>query len=286
MARFFQTLRQEVSVQGVGLHTGVHVTACLCPRRETGIVFVRRDQNDVAIQASWRSVTHTVHATTLEENGASVLTTEHLLAALWAMDITNCTIALDGPEVPILDGSANGWCELIHAAGITQVEATAAACSERPIYTLRQPVWVEDGAGSVLGLPHHELRVTVLAAFPQVEPQVADVVVDSDTFPAQLAPARTFTLEEWIEPLQAQGLIKGGSLENAIVLKQGEPSVPYRFTNELARHKALDVVGDIALLFAGEGGVLRAHFMATRAGHGLHRKWMEECVRQQALVRC
>jgi UDP-3-O-[3-hydroxymyristoyl] N-acetylglucosamine deacetylase len=244
-------------------------------------VFVRNDQGGTVVHASWRAVARTVHATTLEENGASVLTTEHLLAALWAMDVTNCTVELDGPEVPILDGSAQGWCELIREAGTVAVEPRA----ERPVYTLRHPVWIEDGGGSVLGLPHHELRVTVLAAFPGLEPQVADAAVNAATFAGELAPARTFTLEEWIEPLRAQGLIRGGSEENAIVLRQGTPSAPYRFENELARHKALDVVGDVALLFAGDGGTLQAHLIATRAGHGLHRQWMEECVRHEALVR-
>lgn len=281
MSRFCQTLRREASLQGVGLHTGELVTAHLSPRDEPGIVFVRRDLGGALLHASWRAVTKTVHATTLEENGASVLTTEHLLAALWAMDITNCTIELDGPEVPILDGSARGWCQLIRDAGTT----TAQPRTERPVYTLRHPVWVEEGNSSVLAVPHHELRVTVLAAFPGIDPQVADAVINSDNFAVDLAPARTFTLEEWIEPLRAQGLIRGGSVENAIVLKQGVPSTAYRFPNELARHKALDVVGDIALLFASDGGMLQAHFIAARAGHGLHRKWMAECMRGEALVR-
>jgi UDP-3-O-[3-hydroxymyristoyl] N-acetylglucosamine deacetylase len=266
----------------VGLHTGVSVRARLLPQSEPGIVFARTDQGGARIRASWSQVTRTVHATMLEENGVSVLTTEHLLASLWAMDVTNCTVELDGPEVPILDGSAEGWCDLIRRAGVVE----AAPRIERPVYTLDCPVWVEEGAGSVLALPHRELRVTVLAAFPGLEPQAADNVVDAERFPTELAPARTFTLEEWIEPLRAQGLIQGGSTDNALVLTRGVPSAPYRFENELARHKALDVVGDIALLFAGDGGLLRAHFIATRAGHGLHRKWMEECMRLDALVRC
>lgn len=282
MARFCRTLQQDASIAGVGLHTGVLVTAILHPRQERGIVFVRRDQGNACIHASWNAVSKTFHATTLEQDGISVLTTEHLLAALWAMDVTACTIELDGPEVPILDGSALGWCELIRGAGTIEVEPQI----ERPFYTLGQPVWIEEGAGAVLGLPHHELRITVLAAFPNIEPQVADVVVNSDNFAVDLAPARTFTMEEWIGPLRAQGLIQGGSVENALVIKGGIPSAPYRFANELARHKALDVVGDMALMFAGDAGVLRAHFVATRAGHGLHRKWMEECMRRKALVRC
>jgi len=281
MAKYCQTLRHDVHIQGVGLHSGTLVTVCLRPRAESGIVFVRVDEGHAAVHPSPAAVAQTVHATTLEENGVSVQTTEHLLAALWARGITNCSIEMSDSEVPILDGSAAGWCDAIDRAEFIE----AVPLVERPVYTLRHPVWVEENGASVLGLPHHELRVTALSAFPGLDAQVADTVVTAQSFPDEIAPARTFTMEEWIEPLRAQGLIRGGSEENAIVLRGGEPSVPYRFENELARHKALDVVGDIALLFAVDGGELQAHLIATRAGHGLHRKWMEECVRSGALAR-
>jgi len=298
-ALFLRTLGRDAHTIGVSLHSGRVVEACLRPRRQRGIVFVRTDLPGTSeISASLRCVTRTVHATTLAEGEAAVSTTEHLMAALWAMNITNCRIELDGPEVPILDGSARDWCQLIDDAGIVDVEGTveaegasaaAAGLAEtchRPRYTLREPVWVSDGKGSVLGLPHHELRLTVAVDYEvdYMAPQMVDLTVTSHAFRAELAPARTFTLGEWIEPLRAQGLIRGGSTENAVVLWRDAPSAPWRLENELARHKALDVVGDVALLFGANGGRLQAHLIAIRAGHGLHRQWMEECTQRGALT--
>ncbi|MDQ3814596.1 MAG: UDP-3-O-acyl-N-acetylglucosamine deacetylase [Armatimonadota bacterium] len=291
-ARRLRTLRQEAPITGVGLHSGQRVTARLRPSDRCGIIFVRIDLPEAPeVPASRRCVAHTVHATTLKQNGVTVSTTEHLMAALWAMDVTNCRIELDGPEVPILDGSAQGWCRLIEEAGVAEVPAqnTAIGSSgvQRPLYALREPVWVSEGKGSVLGLPHTEFRLTVAVDYDiaYIGPQMVDVLVTPANFVEELAPARTFTVAKWIEPLRAQGLIRGGSTENAVILWPDAPSVPWRMENELARHKALDVVGDVALLFGDDGGALRAHLIAIRAGHGLHLAWMEECVRRNALIR-
>jgi UDP-3-O-[3-hydroxymyristoyl] N-acetylglucosamine deacetylase len=300
--RNFQTLRDVAQTSGIGLHSGEMVTARLLPRRETGIVFVRRDLPSApAVVAASRNVTHTTHATVIGQGDAAVSTTEHLLAALWAMGVTNCCIELDGPEVPILDGSALPWCRLIQGTGLLQVKPEDAPVAvgeqdtagwrntspaQRSVYTLREPVWVSDGNGSILGLPHHELRLTVAVEYGRdyLRPQAFDIVVTADAFAAEIAPARTFTLEEWIEPLRAQGLIRGGSTDNAVVLGREAPSSRWRFDNELARHKALDVLGDIALLFGENGGILHAHLIAIRGGHGLHRRWIEECLHHSALI--
>ncbi|MBV9467943.1 MAG: UDP-3-O-[3-hydroxymyristoyl] N-acetylglucosamine deacetylase [Abitibacteriaceae bacterium] len=299
----FQTLRRDVQISGIGLHTGATITARLRPRAACGLVFVRMDlPESPQIAVTSRSVVSTTHATTLEQQGAQVSTTEHLLAALWAMNITHCCIELNGPEVPILDGSAQGWCRLIEDAGVvaiggsapTDLPAVTSNCHEelpqdrqRPLYRLQEPVWVTDGDGSVLGVPCNQFRLTVVVDYnlDYVGQQAIDLNVTPSSFQKELAPARTFTLEQWIAPLQAQGLIKGGSTDNAIVLGQDAPSSPWRFANELARHKALDVVGDVALLFGEDGGALQAHLIAIRAGHSLHRRWMEECLRQSALVK-
>jgi UDP-3-O-[3-hydroxymyristoyl] N-acetylglucosamine deacetylase len=302
--RNFQTLCRVAQMAGIGLHTGASVTVRLLPRQAPGIIFVRRDLPAApSIVAAARNVTHTAHATVIGQDDATVSTTEHLLAALWTMGVTNCRIELDGPEVPILDGSAAAWCRLIEEAGLSVVltgqsggetagqgtanaDAAGAAKMRRTLYALREPVWVSDGSGSVLGLPHHELRLTVAVDYGRdyLQPQVFDGVVTENVFAAEIAPARTFTLEEWIEPLRAQGLIRGGSEDNAIVLGHDAPSSAWRFENELARHKALDVLGDIALLFGENGGALCAHLIAVRAGHGLHRRWMEACLRHSALT--
>lgn len=291
----FQTLQRAVETTGIGLHSGAEIRLRLVPRAQCGVVFARLDlpgAPEIAVKSD--AISHTTHATTLQENGASVSTTEHLLAALWMCDITHCRVEVDGPEVPIWDGSARDWCRLIAAAGTVQVAQNAAATSTsstrsdaRPIWALREPVFVENGTSSVLALPHHKLRASIFADFGRdyLEPQLFDITLSSAVFDEEIAPARTFTLEEWIEPLRAQDLIAGGTTENAIVLGKTAPSVPLRFPNELARHKALDLLGDMALLFAPDGGILRAHFVACRAGHGLHQQWMKRCIAQNALVR-
>ncbi|HVF10501.1 MAG TPA: UDP-3-O-acyl-N-acetylglucosamine deacetylase [Abditibacteriaceae bacterium] len=290
----FQTLQRAVQISGIGLHSGVMVTARLCPRHQPGVVFVRSDLPAAPeIPAALRCVTSTQHATTLTAGGAAVSTVEHLLAALWAMNVTNCRVELEGPEVPILDGSATGWCCLVEEAGIVVSPDVSSAhdvasTQARPMYRLRDPVWVTDGKGSVLGLPHDALRVTVAVDYgiSYVGRQTFDLVVSPSSFAAELAPARTFTLEAWVEPLRAQGLIRGGSIENAIVLGEDGPSAQWSLEREPARHKALDVVGDVALLFGEDGGALQAHLIAICAGHGLHRRWMEECARRGTLIAC
>jgi UDP-3-O-[3-hydroxymyristoyl] N-acetylglucosamine deacetylase len=276
-----RTLNNPVEVKGIGLHTGVPVSVRLMPSEHLGLVFVRTDLNDrIQIPASLRFVTTTKHATTLAQGEISLATIEHLLAALWAQGISNCRIEVDGPEIPILDGSAAGWCEALQRAGVRNLEGV------RPLYGLREPVFIEESGGAVLGLPHLSLRVSVAVEYQRsyLTPQAWDGEIDSSSF-SQIASARTFTLEEWIEPLRSAGLIKGGDEQNAIVLFNDHMSVPLRYPNELARHKALDVVGDIALLFGEEGGMLSAHIIAVRAGHGSHRRWMDEVLRQNALVR-
>jgi UDP-3-O-[3-hydroxymyristoyl] N-acetylglucosamine deacetylase len=300
----FQTFRQGVRVAGIGLHSGAKVSIRLLPRDRCGIIFVRTDLPDEPeIEASMAAISSTTHATTLCQGEASVSTTEHLLAALWMFGITHGRIELDGPEIPILDGSAAVWCRLLEEAGGVAVsnvpvlqrdenalqrgKAADLVSSVRPLWALREPVLVENGNASVLALPHKSLRVSTFVDFrPEyLSAQLFDGVMSQDVFAQEIAPARTFTLEEWIEPLRAQGLIQGGSVENALVLGREAPFSVLRFSNELARHKALDLLGDIALLFAPEGGLVQAHFIALRAGHSLHRQWMVRCLEQNALVR-
>lgn len=284
-AHNFATLAQAVETRGVGLHSGIMVRARLMPSAEPGYSFRRTDLPGAPlVAASLQSVVGTTHATTLQNGEATVSTTEHLLAALWTQGVTHCVIELDGPEVPILDGSALGWCNLLDEA---QLEPIEAGNQSRPVFTLRHAVWFSEGEVSVLGLPHHELRLSAAVEFPRtyVGRQTFDAVVSATTFKQEMAPARTFALQEWLEPLRAAGLIRGGSLDNAVVLDEQGPSSPWRFSDEIVRHKALDVLGDLALLFGQNGGELRAHMVTTRSGHASHRQWMSECLRQDALVR-
>jgi UDP-3-O-[3-hydroxymyristoyl] N-acetylglucosamine deacetylase len=281
----FATLARAVETHGVGIHSGKVVQARLLPAADAGFYFRRTDLPTAPLlPASLRYVAGTTHATTLQRDATSVSTTEHLLAALWTQGVTHCIIELDGPEVPILDGSAIEWCRLLQQAGLVTVEGTVKA---RPVFTLREPIWFSEGDVSVLGLPHHQLRLSVAVEFPRtyVGRQTFDMVVSASGFVQDMAAARTFTLQEWIEPLRAAGLIQGGNLDNAVVLGDVGPSSPWRFKDEIVRHKALDVLGDIALLFGEDGGTLQAHIITTRSGHGAHRQWMSECLHNTALVR-
>jgi UDP-3-O-[3-hydroxymyristoyl] N-acetylglucosamine deacetylase len=279
---FFRTLARSVEVNGVGLHSGTEIRLRLCPDERPGWRFARLDlPGQPEVQATLENVSSTQHATVLRSGAASVSTTEHLLATLWALDITHARIELDGPEVPILDGSATPWIEAIAQAGTSQIEG------ERPIFALDSPVWWQGSGASVIGLPSEGFKLCVAVNFdhPHAGPQLIDLSVNEATFSRELAPSRTFTLESWIEPLRAAGLIQGGSLQNAVLVTENGLSSAPRLENEMARHKALDCVGDLALLFGATGGRFQGQIIATRAGHGPHRQWMELCRNQGALRR-
>ena len=279
-SHYCATLERAVEIQGIGLHCGSVVNLRLEPSEEIGWVFTREDLPAApAIPARASSIAQTTHATVLAHENATVSTVEHLLAALWTQNITHCRIVLDGPEVPILDGSALPWCKYLQRAGrrvLTQ---------KRPIYALRHEVCVQRGDAYLWALPHNDLRLSARVQFETHwdSTQSVDLDVDADSFARELAPARTFTLPAWLEPLRAAGLIKGGSLDNALLLEDNGPSSPWRLENELARHKALDVLGDLALLFGENGGALHAHLIALKAGHELHRLWMQGCLNSGAL---
>ncbi len=271
MHHSFQTLSQTTHISGIGLHSGCQVNITLKPTSQTGITFIRTDLSNFSIPAGFKHIKSTFHATVLGRDDAIISTPEHLLSALWGMGITHCEIEIDGPEVPILDGSAAGWCDLIKSAGIVSLQGN------RPLWKIQQPLRVEDHGAMMLALPYPGLRLTVAADFdvPYLPQQLVDFEMGTTDYYGEIAPARTFALEEWIEPLRAQGLIKGGSTDNALVLGQEESSSPLRFPEELARHKALDALGDLALLTSPEGALLQAHFVLIRAGHGLHFQWMK-----------
>lgn len=274
MQTSFQTLAHPARINGIGLHSGCQVNVTLKPTSQTGITFIRTDLDNLSIPADFKHIRSTFHATVLGRDDAIISTPEHLLSALWGMGITHCEIEIDGPEVPILDGSAKGWCELIKKTGLVPLENT------RPIWKIQKPLRVEDHGAMMLALPYPRLRLTVAADFdlPYLPQQLVDLEMETTDFCQEIAPARTFTLEQWIEPLRAQGLIKGGSTDNALVLGEDAPSSPLRFPEELARHKALDALGDLALLTSQEGALWQAHFILIRAGHSLHFQWMNAAI--------
>ena len=260
-----QTLASEARIEGVGLHTGLPVRLVLRPALAgSGVVFVRTDLGGVAIPARLEHAAEAFYATVLGEGALRVSTVEHLMAAVYALRIDDLRIELDAPEVPILDGSARPFVEALERAGRVELDV------EREYLTLVRPVIVEERDKRIAAYPSREFRMTYAIEFdhPMLGYQELSASVwKAGDFAEKLAPARTFTFERDVELLRAQGLARGGSLNNAVVLGEGEVlNSELRFPDEFVRHKMLDLTGDLSLL----GHPLRAHVVAYRAGHDLH----------------
>lgn len=265
MSRSQTTLRTKVSIEGVGLHSGHPVRARFCPAPAGhGIVFVRLDHPETPIPARIESASTFDFATTLSSGGVSVGTVEHVLSAAFGEGLDNCTIELDGPELPILDGSALPFVRLFHAAGFERLDAPVATLA------VSQPVEVARDGRSVTFRPDGPgLTITYEIDFPHpvVGRQELTVAIRPEEYSTRIAPARTFGFARDVEAMRARGLARGGSLHNAVVLDdEGVLSGPLRFRDEFVRHKVLDLLGDLALL----GATLDGHILARRAGHALH----------------
>jgi UDP-3-O-[3-hydroxymyristoyl] N-acetylglucosamine deacetylase len=261
---FQTTIQREVSTEGVGLHTGVFGHLRLVPApADTGIVFRRTDLDDFIIEARGENVARVSYATSLMKQGVLLSTTEHLLAAIYSCGIDNVFINIDSIEVPILDGSAEPFMQMLEQAGVRRLR------KRRRYLKVLKPLEVIENGRRIGVYPADEFRVKCFVDFPHplVGQQEIEMVVSQESFRQLLARARTFCFEREIEPLRAMGLIRGGSLDNAIVLtNDGVMNGPLRFADEFGRHKALDLIGDLALV----GLPLHACVIAHKAGHALH----------------
>ncbi len=264
-----RSLLTPVQATGVGLHLGQQTTVRLLPAApDEGRYFVRTDLPSAPrIEASVANVVQTQLSTELGDHDgtATVRTVEHLLSALMALDIDNVRIEIDGPELPLLDGSARDWVAAIAAAGSTP--QPAAKRSRLPVAA--EAVWVRADESFAVAFPSSECRFSYGIEFdlPAIGNQWHSWSPAKSSFAADIAPARTFGLAHQIDYLRSQGLIKGGSLENALVCgEQGWLNPPLRFDNEPARHKLLDLIGDLSLL----GDIPTAHYVAYAASHTLH----------------
>ena len=259
-----RTLSRPVDLEGVGLHSGKRVHLTIRPAQaDSGIVFFRRDAGHVEIPASHRLLDEGMLSTTLTRGTSTVATVEHLLSALQGLAIDNARIELDGPEVPILDGSALPFVTLIREGGVRSLG------TPRRFLTLTRPVRVKAGEKEILALPDNVFQTTYAIDFPQtaIGSQTVTTEVSEETYADAIAPARTFCLLRDVEAMRRSGLALGGSLDNALVVgDDGVLNGSLRFTDEFARHKVLDLVGDLALL----GAPIRAHVIAYKAGHRLH----------------
>lgn len=264
-----QTLGESVSVTGVGLHLGQRTTVRLLPAEpDAGRYFVRTDISEaVSIAATVGNVVQTQLSTELGVGASSVRTVEHLLSALMALGIDNVRIEIDGPELPLLDGSAKEWIEAI--ASTPRQTQSARRSGRSPLSAGTPPLHVQSEDAWVTALPSSELRFSYGIDFElsAIGSQWHSWSPATGDFASDIAPARTFGLAHQIDYLRGQGLIKGGSLDNALVCgKDGWLNPPLRFDNEPARHKLLDLIGDLSLL----GDIPTAHYVAYKASHSLH----------------
>lgn len=263
--RFETTVQRPVEASGIGLHHGVPVSIRILPAPPmTGIVFVRTDLDRFAIPASWRYVARVSYATSLMRQGVLISTTEHLLSVLYSMGIDNAYIEIDNLEVPILDGSGQPFVKLIEEAGIRTFR------KRRRYLRIRREVTVEAKGKRISILPADSFFLTCHIYFdhPLVQHQQLNMEVTPETYATEIAPARTFGFAWELDAMRDMGLIRGASLENAICFDRDSALNPggLRFADECCRHKALDLIGDLALV----GKPLLGHVIGERAGHAMH----------------
>lgn len=263
-----RTLRGPAECSGIGVHSGEKVTLRLTPAPEnTGIVFIRTDLKNGArhIPARWDHVIETQLCTVIgNEHGGKVATIEHVMAALYAYGIDNAFVEIDGAEVPVMDGSSDPFVFLIEMAGVAQQKAP------RRIIEVIRPIEVASNGKQARLLPADETRFSFEIDFQQspISRQSYDFTLSSDGFKSEISRARTFGFFEEVDQLRKAGFARGGSLNNAIVIKDDRimNEDGLRYTDEFVRHKLLDAVGDMALA----GGVLRGHFQGYCSGHALN----------------
>lgn len=262
---FQQTIEKSVVANGIGLHSGQPTTIILSPAPpDSGIVFQTPPPHQTSIPATPPNVVDSRFATTLGVNGSRIATVEHLMAAASALGIVNLIVEVDGEEIPALDGSAKPFVTLLQSAG----KVTQPVRRQAPL-VIREPIRVGDGARWLEILPGQEFRIsyTLDLDHPAVGTQVASFVCTEQVFVEELAGARTYGFLKDVGTLRKNGLARGGSLDNAVVVgRRVVLNGDLRFRNEFVRHKILDLIGDLALL----GSPVVGHVVARNAGHALN----------------
>lgn len=266
-----KTIKRKAIVEGVGIHSGDPCSLTFRPApTNTGVHFVRSDLPGYpSLKVKSENVQATSYQTSIGGPDFSVATIEHCLSALSAFRIDNLIIELDGPEIPICDGSSKFFCEAIQKAGIIEQDQPRQYCY------ITEPIFLADGDKQAYVLPYHGLRLTVTIDFPhpKIGKQAIDIDINESSFAREIAPARTFGFLKDVEALKAKGLAKGGSLENAIVLDDQNIINPegLRYENEFVRHKCLDALGDLVNLEMP----LMGHVVLYKAGHDLMNKLVQ-----------
>ena len=273
------TVKAPVEISGVGLHSGSPVTLQLQPAPEdTGIIFRRVDLQNFEIEAHRSRVSRVVMATTLMKRGVMLSTVEHLLSALYGLGLDNLYVELDSLEVPIMDGSALSFVEMVKEAGIQKQKR------ERTFLEITRGFCLREGEKFIAVEPSSTFRVSyeIDFAHPTIGRQVLDLEITPDAYASEIAFARTFGFYAEVQQLLNSGLIRGGSFENAVVLSDtGIMNGQLRAPDEFVRHKVLDLIGDISLC----GYPIIGHITAYKAGHALHTNLATELVRDASLSR-
>ena len=263
-----RTIKKKATLSGIGVHTGNTVEMIIHPAEaDTGIRFVRSDlPGKPEVKADINNVAGFMRGTTIAENGAKVHTVEHVLAALNAFGITNAILQLNSNEPPVDDGSSLTLVQLLQETGVETQDAVI------DVFKPQEPIYIRDNEIYLVALPHDGLKISYTVSFthPSLKAQYLNIDITQDSFVSEIAPSRTFCFYREVEALMDQGLIKGGSLDNAVVI--GDNAIfskeKLRFHNEFVRHKILDLIGDTYLL----GIPLEAHIIAIKSGHATNLK--------------
>ncbi len=270
-----RTIKNEVSLAGAGLFTGIKSEVTLCPADEgSGIIFQRTDlPNKPKMPALAEHVQATPRCTILGSSNFRIQTVEHILSAVKAYEIDNLLIKVQGPEVPICDGSALPFVELIEKSGLVTQSKT------KKILHIESPIFWSKGEVQLVALPSDELRISYTLSYPNsklLKSQFFTTYIDQETFKSEIAPARTFSLYEEVVPLIEKGNIKGGRLDNAVIIKGDSILNPegVRYNDEMVRHKILDLIGDLCLV----GTTFTCHIIAIRSGHFSNTSFAKELV--------
>jgi UDP-3-O-[3-hydroxymyristoyl] N-acetylglucosamine deacetylase len=272
-----RTIRDEISCTGIGLHSGHPVNHTIKPApADTGITFIRKDvSSQPSIKATFENVVDTRLSTTLGLNGFRVSTVEHLMAAFFGLGIDNARVELDGPEVPIMDGSAAPFIFLLRSAGIREQK------SPKRFVVIKRPLEIHDGGRSVRINPSKSLKISFAIDFnhPLLRDQAFDLSFSGKDFVKEISRARTFGFLRDIQTLRENGLALGGSLDNAIVIDDfrilNEDGLRYK--DEFVRHKILDFIGDLAIL----GCPVIGHFVVKKSGHALNHLLLKKLIQSE-----
>jgi UDP-3-O-[3-hydroxymyristoyl] N-acetylglucosamine deacetylase len=262
--RLKKTIKKTVHCSGIGIHSGQYIHLCIQPSASGKIIFHRSDISGFSITANSDS-TDTRNSTSLIYKGHAIQTIEHLMASFFMLGIDSVDVIVDGPEIPVIDGSAAPFIRSLQKAGTKKLN------QPKIIYDIIQPFSLKHEGGVIDGFPDSQIRLTYEIEFdhPAIGRQQLSIHGKVQNWISEIASARTFGFLKDVEKLKKQKLALGGSLENTLVLDDEKViNGPLRFKDEFVRHKLLDLTGDLYLL----NGFLNGHIQAKKAGHTLHLK--------------